>query len=411
VRSALALGVAVAVVALVVSEAAMRPSPEERFTLYGTFAAGAVVAALVGWWLTRVHRRLSSLRWTVLAVAVTAVAVASGVVLLAAGAMLLAPADVRVVLAALTLGTGLGLLVAIGVTGPLTGDLRQLAGAARRVADGDLTVRTGIERADEVGELARSIDRMVDQLAEFERQRQRDEAARHRLLAAVGHDLRTPLATLQAAVEALQDGVAADPERYLKAMAADVELLRGMVDDLLVLTGLEAGEVRLERLPLDLTELADGAAEALAPVAARAQVEIRLDADGAVPVVGDARALDRVLRNLLDNALRHAPGGSTVRVAVQVDGGAGEVRIHDDGAGFPAGFVDRAFDRFSRADEARERHGGGAGLGLAIARELVEAHGGRIWIEPGPGATVAFRLPASPASASPDTRVSRAPRA
>jgi two-component system, OmpR family, sensor histidine kinase BaeS len=174
---------------------------------------------------------------------VAAVAVASGVVLLAAGTMVLTPADTRVVLAALTLGTGLGLLVAIGVTGPLTADLRQLAGTARRVADGDLSVRTGIERSDEVGELARSVDRMVDQLAEFERQRQRDEAARHRLLAAVGHDLRTPLATLQAAVEALQDGVAADPDRYLQAMATDVELLRGMVDDLLVLTGLEAGEV------------------------------------------------------------------------------------------------------------------------------------------------------------------------
>jgi two-component system, OmpR family, sensor histidine kinase BaeS len=400
-RSVLALCIAVVVVSLVVSEAAMRPSPEDRLTLYGTFAAAAVAAGLVGWWLTRIHRRLPSLRWTILAVAVAAVAVASGVVLAAAGTMVLTPADTRVVLAALTLGTGLGLLVAIGVTGPLTADLRQLARTARRVADGDLAVRTGIERSDEVGELARSVDRMVDQLAQFERQRQRDEAARHRLLAAVSHDLRTPLATLQAAVEALQDGVAADPDRYLRAMATDLELLRGMVDDLLVLTGLEAGEVRLERIPLDLAELADGAAEALTPVAAQQHVTIELEANGTVPVHGDARALDRVLRNLLDNAMRHAPPNSRITVELTTDGDTGEVRVHDEGPGFPTEFVERAFDRFSRADEARERHGGGTGLGLAIARELVEAHGGHVWIEPGPGATVAFGIPAPAATSSP----------
>jgi two-component system, OmpR family, sensor histidine kinase BaeS len=392
-RSVLALCITIAVVALVVSEAAMRPSPQERVTLYGTFVAAAVVAGLVGWWLTRAHRRLPSLRWTILAVAVVAVGVASGVVLLAAGTMVLTPADARVVLAALTLGTGLGLLVAIGVTGPLTADLRQLARTARRVADGDLSARTDIERSDEVGELARSVDRMVDQLAELEGQRQRDEAARHRLLTAVGHDLRTPLATLQAAVESLQDGVAADPDRYLRAMATDVELLRGMVDDLLELTGLEAGEVRIERILLDLAEVADGAVEALAPVAARQHVKIALQANDTVPVLGDARALDRVLRNLLDNALRHAPPDSTVTVEVATDGDIGEVRVHDDGPGFPEEFIERAFERLSRADEARERHGGGSGLGLAIARELVEAHSGRIWIEPGPGATVVFHVP------------------
>jgi two-component system, OmpR family, sensor histidine kinase BaeS len=398
-RSLLALFVTVVVTALVVSEAAMRPSPQDRLTLYGTFLGASVVAGLIAWWLTRIHRRLSSLRWTILAVAVAAVVVAGGVVLLAAGTMVLTPADTRVVLAALALGTGLGLLVAIGVTGPLTSDLRHLATTARRVADGDLSARTGIERSDEVGELARSVDRMVEQLARFEEQRTRDDAARRRLLTAVGHDLRTPLATLQAAAEALQDGVAPDPDRYLRAMTTEVTHLRGMVDDLLVLTGLEAGEVKLERIPLDLTELADGAVEAATPVAARRNVTLRLDADGAAPTLGDARALDRVLRNLLDNAIRHAPVESTVTVGVMGTDGAIEVRVSDEGAGFPDGFVDRAFERFSRADESRERHTGGAGLGLAIARELVSAHGGSIWIDPGPAATVAFQVPASAPSA------------
>ncbi len=400
-RAAVAVAVVVAGLALAVSEAAMRPTPEERLTLYGLFAAAAVVAGAVAWWLTRVHRRLPSLRWTILVVAVAAVAVASGVVIVAATAMVLAPGEVRLVLAALTLGTGLGVLVAIGVTGPLTADLRHLADAARRVADGDLEVRTEVDRADEVGELARSLDRMVDRLARFEAERERDEAARRRLLVAIGHDLRTPLATLQAAIEALQDGVAADPERYLRSMAGDVDLLRGMVDDLLVLTGLEAGELRLERLPVDLAEIADGAVEALAPVAARTGMTIELTTDGSGPVVGDPRALDRVLRNLLDNAIRHGPDGSGVTVGVSGDGEVMTVRVRDEGPGFPVDFVERAFERFSRADAARRRGGGGTGLGLAIARELVEAHGGRIWIEPGDrGATVVFRIPGTAAARS-----------
>jgi two-component system, OmpR family, sensor histidine kinase BaeS len=396
VRSLLALFVTVVVTVLVVSEAAMRPTSQERLTLYSTFVGASVVAGLIAWWLTRIHRRLPSLRWTILAVAIAAVVVAGGVVLLAAGTMVLTPADTRVVLAALALGTGLGLLVAIGVTGPLTSDLRHLASTARRVADGDLSARTGIERSDEVGELARSVDRMVHQLASFEERRTRDEAARRRLLTAIGHDLRTPLTTLQAATEALQDGVADDPERYLRAMTAEVTLLRAMVDDLLVLTGLEAGEIELERLAVDVAEIVDGTVEAFTAVAAEKDVHLLLLADAAAPVLGDARALDRVLRNLLDNAIRHAPRGSRVTVQVSSNGSDVEVAVSDEGPGFPNDFVAHAFERFSRPDEARDRRGGGTGLGLPIARELVEAHGGTIEVDPGPGPTVRFRVPASP---------------
>jgi two-component system, OmpR family, sensor histidine kinase BaeS len=176
---------------------------------------------------------------------------------------------------------------------------------------------------------------MVDQLGRLQAERERGEAARRRLLASIGHDLRTPLASLRAAIEALQDGVAADPDRYLRSMAGDVELLGGMVDDLFVLARLEAGDLRLDRMPLDLSEVAEGAVEAVAPIAARRQVEVRLVGDATVPAIGDPQALDRVLRNLLDNAIRHAPRGTTVHVTVDRDGGSGTVRVRDEGAGFP----------------------------------------------------------------------------
>lgn len=388
-RGAVAVAVVATALALVVNEAGMRPTVRERVTLYGVFAAAAAVAGLISWLLVRSNRRSPSLRWTILAVAVAAVAVAGAAVGASAVTMVLDAADVRVVLAALTLGTGLGLLVAIGVTGPLTSDLRVLSDAARQVADGNLSVRTGIDRGDEVGELATSLDRMVDQLALLQAERERGQEARRRLLASVGHDLRTPLASLRAAVEALQDGVAPDPDRYLRSMAGDVDLLRSMVEDLFVLTLLEAGDLQLDRMPIDLAEVAEGAVEAAVPLATRRHVELRLDSETAVPVVGDPRALDRTLRNLLDNAIRHSPAGGTVRVAVTADQG-GTVRVSDEGPGFPEGFAEHAFERFSRADAARVR--GGAGLGLAIAREFVEAHGGAIWIEPGRGATLGFRL-------------------
>jgi two-component system, OmpR family, sensor histidine kinase BaeS len=339
------------------------------------------------------NRGLPSVRWTLLAVAVVAVTVAVIVVSVATSAMVLSAAEYRFVLVALVGGAALGVVAALAVAGPLRSDLRRLATVAGTVADGDLEVRTGVRRRDEIGDLAMAIDRMVAQLAALEAAREADDAARRELFTAIGHDLRTPLASLQAATEALQDGVATEPDRYLRSMAGDITLLRGMVEDLFVLARLEAGALHLDRIPLDLAEVVDGAVEAVAPLAERHRVAVVARFGGIVPVVGDTRALDRVVRNLLDNAVRHAPSGTAVTVTAEASDGTATISVHDDGDGFPDGFAIRAFEPFSRADAARERHAGGAGLGLAIVRELVNAHGGEVGIAPGPGATVVVRLP------------------
>lgn len=156
---------------------------------------------------------------------------------------------------------------------------------------------------------------------------------------------------------AIEDGVAPDPDRYLRSMRGDIDRLRGMVDDLFVLSRLEAGEQPLDTMPVDLVEVAEGAVEAVAPLAARHDVEVRLTADPADPVTGDPQALDRVLRNLLDNAIRYAPAASTIDVNVHERDGVTTVRVHDDGPGFPPEFIAQAFEQFSRADPARERPG------------------------------------------------------
>jgi signal transduction histidine kinase len=171
-------------------------------------------------------------------------------------------------------------------------------------------------------------------------------------------------------------------------------VLSALVDDFFLLSRIESGRLDLHPTAVDLTEVADEAIEALAPVAASRQVTVVLAAHARVHVRGNPTALGRVIRNLIDNAIRYAPAGSQVRVTVG-DQGNPSVRVDDDGPGFPDDFSETAFDRFTRADASRARATGGAGLGLAIARGLIEAHGGRIWLEGPPGGHVAFELPAA----------------
>ena len=166
-----------------------------------------------------------------------------------------------------------------------------------------------------------------------------------------------------------------------------------LVDDLFLLATIEAGKLEVPREPVDLAELADDSIEALQPVAGRKDVRLRLETGGSVTVLGGPAALGRVIRNLVDNAIRHAPADSDV--VVRVSNGAGAlVEVEDAGPGFPPDLLDSAFEGFVTGDPARARAAGGAGLGLAIAHGVVTAHGGEIWAAPGPGGRVAFRLPA-----------------
>ena len=294
---------------------------------------------------------------------------------------------------ALGLGVGLGLVLSVAVAGSLTADLQRLSDAAARVGTGDLASRTGIERRDELGRVAEAFDEMMRQLEQARRQRERDEQERRELVQSIGHDLRTPLASLQAAVEALQDGLAADPERYLRAMAGDIQHLRALIDDLLLISRLESGRVQFQPIMVDLAELADEAVEALEPVAAVRKVALGVLRAGSFTTKADPAGVGRIFRNLLDNAIRHSPEGGRVTVELRGEERTLTATVMDEGTGFDAPLRERAFERFTRGDEARRRDGGGSGLGLAIARGLVEGQGGTITILDGPGGRVRFSLP------------------
>ncbi len=378
---------------LLITELVMTPSWADRWSLLAIYLGAAVATLAVAWFLRRFYLpRVKSLRTAVLAVAVAAVSVAAVSVALSSGFMFFSAHDLRLLGVALALGFGLAVVMSIAVTRPLADDLRSLADAARHVAEGDLSTATESARSDEVGTVAAAMDGMIEQLRDNEAARARAEAARRHFLAAVSHDLRTPLASIQAAVEALEDGMVDDPDRYYRAMQADIGLLRSLVDDLFLMTRLEAGDAALDHVPVDLAELADEAVEAMTPIAARRQISLELSSPDGVHAVGSPTALSRVIRNLLDNAIRHAPSASKVSVTL-ANGDWASVKVTDMGDGFDPAFIDEAFDSFRRDDPARTRAAGGAGLGLAIAKGVVEAHGGRIWAEPGPGGRVGFEIP------------------
>jgi signal transduction histidine kinase len=370
---------------------AIADKPVEAVLALGGLAAGTLAAAFG---LRRLTRRMGSLRRQVLAITLAALAIGALAAVLLARLMVLDSAELARVAAVLGVTAVLATVLVVLASVPLGRDVRQLETTVRRIEEGDRAVRTDIHRSDELGHVAKALDELTVRLDALERERAGYEAERNAMLSSVGHDLRTPLAALRVAVDALADGVAPDADRYLRSMRRDVEALAALVDDFFLLARIESGRLDLHPVPVDLTEVADEAVEALTPVAAATDVTLALDASTRVHVRGNPTALGRVVRNLIDNAIRHAPSGSVVRVAVAADGRP-SIRVVDDGPGFPPGFGDEAFARFTRADASRNRATGGAGLGLAIARGLVEAHGGRIWIEAPPGGRVAFELPAA----------------
>jgi signal transduction histidine kinase len=257
-------------------------------------------------------------------------------------------------------------------------------------------------------EVARVRDELrttAERLAAARRREQALEAARRELVAWISHDLRTPLAGLRAMAEALEDGVADDPEQYYKQIVASVDRLTQMVEDLFDLSRIQSGEVGRATESIALGDLVSDGLVALQPLAAAAGVQLSGSVSGsagpgATLVRGDGRELNRALTNLVGNAIRHTPSGGRVEVRVSApEPGVVEVAVADECGGIPRGEIERVFDVGFRGEPARtpsaEQQPPGAGLGLAITRGIVEAHGGTIGVaNVGGGCEFRIRLPA-----------------
>lgn len=370
----------------------MQPSPADQLAIGLIFALMATGTIGAAFWLPTLAKGNRYLRTTFMTLSVISFLIVVFGLLAAGQQMFISTHDLTLLLIVIGFGVVAAVSFALLVSGPLTGDLTQISATATAIAGGDLTRRTDVGRSDEVGELALAIDEMANTLEDADLARERDDLARRELFAAVGHDLRTPLASLRVAIEAVQDGMTDDPDRYLDSMQKDTEALSTLVDDLFLLARLDSGDVEHEVGAVDLTEVADEAVELFRPLLDERGLTVRVEMDGRVTAKASSEGVARVVRNLLDNAVRHSPKGSEVVITVS-NGDWARVRIADQGEGFSDEFVGRAFDSFSRDGEDRARSEGGAGLGLAIAHRYIENFGGQIWAESGPGGVVSFVLP------------------
>jgi signal transduction histidine kinase len=331
-----------------------------------------------------------------------ALATGSGVallnVLVTAWLMFLSPHDLGLLLLLLVFSLLISLSFASVLSSTFMAPIAQLTAAVRRLAAGDLSVRAPTSGRGELAALAADFNRMVERVEATFQQERELETARRTLVASVSHDLRSPLASVRAAIEALHDGVVAEPDdvrRYIASALSDVAQVSALIDDLFELARLDAGAVTLQREETLLGDLVSDTLESMRPRAARHGVALRGAVEGAPVARIDVAKMQRVLNNLVENALRHTPAGGHIELTARETGEAACIELKDTGAGIAPGDLPHVFERFYRGDPARQRVGAGAGLGLAIVRGFVEAHGGTVWVDSfqGQGATFTLMLP------------------
>jgi len=294
---------------------------------------------------------------------------------------------------------GMAMTLGFFLASALTDRLHSLERASRSLASGQLSVRVPVMGRDEVASLAAAFNQMAAQLEAADAKQREVERLRSDLIAWVGHDLQTPLASIRAILEALADGVVDDPDsvrRYLQTAQRDVRSLSVLIDDLFQMAQLDAGGLRLDLSPNSLSDLISDTLESFSALAAQQGINIEGSvAEDVDPVCMDAPRIGRVLNNLVSNALRHTPTGGRVELRAQRNGSRVEVVVLDTGEGVRPEDVPHIFERFYRGEKSRSRATGGGGLGLAVARGIVEAHGGEIHLESGSaeGARFVFSLP------------------
>lgn len=293
----------------------------------------------------------------------------------------------------LLLGAGIAGALALALMAALSrrilGPVEELTAAARRMESGDREARVAVRSKDEVGRLAAAFNSMAESV-------RRTEELRRGMVSDVAHELRTPLTNMRCQLEALQDGLVPLDAAAIDSLHEESVLLGRLVEDLQELALAEAGKLSLALEDVALSGIAERALAAVRPQAASRGVGLKAQIDaGLAPVRADPERLGQILRNLLTNAIAHTPAGGEITLTATTRNSGVEVAVADTGSGIAAEHLPHVFERFYRTDPSRSRASGGAGLGLSIVRQLVEAHGGAVRVESelGKGATFRFTLP------------------
>ncbi|HWC70712.1 MAG TPA: HAMP domain-containing sensor histidine kinase [Actinomycetota bacterium] len=393
---ALVVGIAAAgVVGTLIVAAAMGVGVGERGDLLVLLVPAGVVT-IVAAVLAKFLLARASMRQRFVGVALLAAVIAIANIGVLTLRMTVNEHDATLVTVLLVYSAAAGVAGALVVARSSSAAVSRLDDAARRLGDGDLDTRVGrLDAGPELDTLAAALDDMASKLQDAQRRERDAESMRRDLITTVSHDLRTPLASLRAMIEAIDDGVVGDPpslQRYVHEMRRSVLQLTHMVDDLFELTQLDAGAIDAGSTRVELAAIV---ADVMATVAMEAEGKgLHLDTSlDDIEGITCSPRVARVLQNLLSNAVRHTPADGTVRVEAHRRGDRVHLAVQDSGDGIASGDLERVFDPFFRADPSRS--GPGAGLGLALAKRIVEALGGRIRAEPTPseGARFAVELP------------------
>lgn len=286
----------------------------------------------------------------------------------------------------------LAILLGIVLARTITRPVQDLTSAARRMAKGDLGQTVTVRSHDEVGALASAFNQMSADL-------QRADQVRRQMTADIAHELRNPLTVIGGYLDAMRNGDLPPTPARLDAVYQETEHLERIVEDLRTLSLADAGALVLNRQVVSPRDFLQGVANRFAPQAAQNKITLNVQADPALPDLEMDRArLTQVLDNLVSNAFHHTPDGGRVTLSAQTRGDALLLRVLDNGEGIAPADLPRVFERFYRGDQARSMREGSSGLGLAIAKALVDAHGGKIWVESevGKGSSFFVELPLSP---------------
>lgn len=287
------------------------------------------------------------------------------------------------------LGIALALLLGGLFTRQIVTSLGEVAAAARRVAQGDLSQRVKVRGSSELVGLGESFNTMAETLSH-------DRQLRQNMVADIAHELRTPLSVLQVNIEAMQDGVLEASAENLASLHQEISMLARLIDDLRTLSLAESGQLEFHPRATDLNKLSSRVIEGMRTRFSAKNIGILLEVpDGPTPVLVDPDRIEQAMRNLLNNAYRYTPEGGNVTLRLVTDDEGVVASVTDTGTGIPPEDLPHVFERFYRIDRSRTRRTGGSGLGLAIVKQLVEAQGGSVWAisQVRQGTTFFFRLP------------------
>lgn len=392
---------AIFLLALIIFYLAMQPTGSELQLMALFLTTTSVITLLAGYFAYRLGwlSQAPSLRWALLGTYLISSLLTFLNVWLTARLMFVSEHDLLLGTILLAFASGIALALGYFFTETLMARIMKLHGVVREVRRGALEARADVEGRDEIAELAGTFNSMVAEMEAAVKAQKELDTLRKDLIAWVGHDLQTPLTSIRAIVEALADGVVDDPEaraRYLDSAKHDIQALSHLIDDLFELAQLDAGGLQLDLQSNSMSDLISDTLESFSARASELGIGLSGEIEGNIdPVRMDANRIGRVLNNLINNALRHTPAEGEIQLRARQVNGSVEVEVRDTGEGFSAADLPHLFDRFYRGEKSRSKATGGVGLGLTIAKGLVEAHGGTIRAEllPETGARFVFTLP------------------